>query len=239
MARVLLSLVVVVVMIVASRAQAQVVPSAPAITVVGLDVSSSHEGDNNKWKIVDGNLESDWRTNFYDTAPVITFYFDQVYTLECMEVWNYWNAEYGRCGDGIKDVKIYISTDGITFDETPLGITQFARSGPSNNIHSWAYDQVSSEWFDLGVDAMAVKFVSESNYWGSVTGPGKTRDDLIADGMTGLNEVTFFGRPVPEPATMSLLAMGGLALLRRKRRATACTVARASRPRVARASCPR
>jgi autotransporter-associated beta strand protein len=50
--------------------------------------------------------------------------------------------------------------------------------------------------------------------------------DSVGNAMSGGNDIALLAVAVPEPSTLSLLALGGLAMLRRRRRANAATAAR-------------
>ncbi len=67
--------------------------------------------------------------------------------------------------------------------------------------------------------AFATATADDLNAFAIATTVNRNNDPLLVDDMyidtTGAN----LGNPIPEPATMSLLALGGLAVLRRRRRA--------------------
>ncbi len=131
----------------------------------------------------------------------IRFEFDQSYELEEMWVWNsnQLNSPWsfgGTCG--FNSVTIQYSTTGgtDTSDWTTLGSYTFTQAiGDGNDTAGLQEADFSS------ASAMYVVLTAHSNFGSAST--------------WGLSEVRFY---IPEPATVALLGMGGLALLRRKRK---------------------
>jgi hypothetical protein len=73
----------------------------------------------------------------------------------------------------------------------------------------------------------AADYIIVKTHMGQITGAGATDGDFDGDGtvdwddlqkfMSGINAVAGSSRTIPEPATLGLLALGALALLRRRR----------------------
>jgi hypothetical protein len=124
------------------------------------------------------------------------------YTVDTMYVWNYNEDDAGA--RGTSECNIYYSTD----------------------VNADATDFTGAEWTLFGYETLS------PNVW-----PQQAVNDIIALGgftariigietinsfqghsFTGLGKLQFDGT-IPESATMSLLAIGGIALIRRRRRA--------------------
>jgi len=69
-------------------------------------------------------------------------------------------------------------------------------------------------WIDMGGMKVTGVMLYGANEGRSLYGPGGNNPNANVY----IAEMQVWGRPVPEPATMTLLALGGLALLRRGRR---------------------
>ena len=158
-----------------------------------------------------------------DSHPAITFYFDGLYLLDHVVVTNYYGEDGGR---GARNINILVSTNGIDFTsifDQANPYTTLARSmnqdwSPGQN-GKWVQAPPTIFDFDEGVWAVAVRFEILSNYFGVQFGDDchtETTNGRSAT-ITGLTNAAFYGTKIPEPATMTLLALGGLALLRRRR----------------------
>ena len=113
-------------------------------------------------------------------------------------MWNYNELTRNLFSRGAKEVDILTSMDGINF--TLLESTEFGIAPGRNDVDF-------SEFFMLDAIARYIKLDIHSNH-----GDGQ---------YTGLSEVKFFGTVVvPEPATVTLAAIGlGGLMVRRRRRA--------------------
>jgi len=96
----------------------------------------------------------------------------------------------------VDDFEILVSNDGLIFDS--LGTFNLDIAPGVADI-DFSKLLALDEW-----DVRYVQFNILSNYGDP--------------SHTGLSEVQFHGVPIPEPVTLTLLALGGLALLRRRRR---------------------
>ena len=234
-----LSFVALACMCVVVSVQAQV-----SVPIENIEVSSSYSsgGHCDKWNLTNDNLGGGGSTAngvVWDTwgvirddngvvhpnsdkAPWIAFYFGGEYILDEMMIWNYLRGwESGR---GVRDTIVLVSTDTgedwLNYTFTPL-----LGQDPDNAPGVYRFDsssELSPEVVQTiglgGVPATAVKFQILSNWSGTVFGPDMPSELYWSSNtIAGLRKVVFNGTPVPEPTTMTLLAMGGLALLRRRR----------------------
>lgn len=115
----------------------------------------------------------------------------------------------GNVGDGPNDY----SPDGP--DGTSVTGSDVFGSG-GDTVHSMFYDQYVSgpggsagSTFDIGI-------VTEQYL--TVTSNGGTEYAITPVSASGLVKVVYNLKPVPEPSSAAMLALGGLALLRRRRR---------------------
>jgi len=227
-----------------SQAQAQVEP-IPFRAINDEDGPPAKSSSSYTWQgrtplaACDGNPATQWMSSGNatsgegtDSAPWIAFYFDDLYELDRMTVWNFSEADGGR---GMKIVNVYVSATGNDNDwKLVLFSVSDGEGGEpafkdyvqfGNGVYpeyyedgtwAWALSDPDTIQFDAGVVAKAVKFQILSNQDNNVFGP--TFIEPSSNGtIAGMAEVLFYGTKVPEPATMSLLALGGAALLRRKR----------------------
>jgi len=138
-----------------------------------------------------------------DPDPWVLFDLGAVYTVDSMEVWNFSEADWS-VNRGVNAVTVEY---GLTaaLGSTVAGITNLTIAPASaGGITGTTYAMGS-------VDARYIKIDIAPG-----AGIGNHGDTSI---FYGMNEVQFDGTEVPEPATMSLLAIGGLALIRRRKRA--------------------
>ena len=138
------------------------------------------------------NASNVWASG-YKTGYVV---FDMMGSvlLDGISVW----AFNGDATIGARDIQLLVSTDGVAY--TPIvGAPTLLAQGP------WA-NQVAPQVFGFApVTATHVRLDILTNYGHPSS--------------SGFAEIQFSGTPVPEPMTITLLSLGGIALLRRKRSA--------------------
>jgi len=205
--------------ILAASMPSRAMETIPLGSIISASQSSSY-GASTAWLAVDGNRNNGWLTSgnaLYESAlddtPWISFTFDQVYAIDHLVIWNYYSDENGR---GIRFAEILVSTADIPTDDSfiSLGVKEFGLRGVL-----YRPDEEMSHLVDLGgAEAKTIKFLILENWFGTVFRQGLSYENWFPNrSCAALSEVEFHLVQVPEPATMSLLALGGLALLRRKK----------------------
>jgi hypothetical protein len=150
-----------------------------------------------------------WLSETADVAGAwVAFGFDSPVTVETLTVWNFNHASDIEAG--IKDFRILYTTDTTlplasrTWTDAGTGTLDIA-TGLSYYKPNTSID-VATELPGLAnVELTGIMLEVVTNY------------DSDSDHV-GLSEIRFEGEVVPEPATMGLLAVGGLEMLRSRRR---------------------
>jgi hypothetical protein len=156
-----------------------------------------------------------WLSNGTQTAT-LTYNLGQVYGLDEIHLWNYNDARSGNAGTGafgdyknfgrgIRQADIWLSNDGTNYTLWQADVI-FPDAPASSTYTGFDLETVASKTFTTE-QARYIQIRTDNN-WANGTNSG----------YTGLAEVQFFGA-IPEPATIaSVLGLGSLALLRRRRR---------------------
>ena len=144
-----------------------------------------------------------------DGNPELIFDLGGDYFVDAAQIWNYNEMLPGRADllrRGVQQVEVLASLDGLSF--TPLGVFDLAIAPGVDGVDF-------SETIGLGgASARFIKFDILSNHNGVVFPATGGADNAFV----GLSEVQFFGKLIPEPATLALLAGGLLAMVRRRRK---------------------
>jgi len=206
-------LVVAVLAMVAVTAQAAVITptdvSAPTVNAAWFSAVNAINGngldgvgnvEDQLHRASDHSLNDHWQQNSTSSFSAITFDLGSAMDVGAAYVWNcaLWDGAGDQTGRGVQNTTIEVSTDGVNF--ASLGTFTFAQASLASSSDSIAAEIVNFD--SIQTDVRYVKFGITSNYGDSAR--------------TGLSEVRF--DTVPEPATMTLLGLGGLLALVRRRR---------------------
>ena len=145
-----------------------------------------------------------WLSNLVgDAAPSVYYGFDSLVTIDTLKIWNF-NDE-SQLDAGIQKAQVGYTTDtGLPLasrtwiDAGTIELTRGTGSG-------YYAGNAPIDATTLGLDGVEIT--------GLMLEVISTYDSEQA----GLSEIHFEGEVVPEPATMGLLAVGGIAMLRSRR----------------------
>ncbi len=176
-----------------------------AIDGTGLDGSEppKHQGDLNLgdyvqfWNDVDGDMAK----NF------IIMNLNGVYDVDSLRFWNM-NAQPTRVGRGVTRFNIAFSTTGAALVDFGAAQSFFPSIAPGTDGYEgelFAITPAIGSTYALLTFGDGTELAFEGTFGG--------------DAWSGFSEIQLYANAIPEPATFSLLALSGLALvgLRRKR----------------------
>ena len=145
-----------------------------------------------------------------DDTPWLLFAFEGEYDIGGVSIWNLWQEGSPSCG--ARHVSILASDDNLSFSLVKTIEVEKA-------CNNWQNVQAVEQPFDFdeAITAKYIKFVFLDNWAGTEFYKGTS----FVEGWMGTSAVGLirveFQQPVPEPATITLLALGGLTLLRRRK----------------------
>ena len=183
--------------VISATASSEYIPGTTAasdtINRSGMSVFAGEDVHNytytNMWLSVGDIVNQHW----------IMWTFDQGYQIDTMSVWNY--DQGGMAARGMRHTTIEYSLNGTNW--TTLYADYVLAAAPAQSNYKCNnfidFDGVTAKF--IRFTAHAITTGSDSGNWGDI------------DGKVGLSEVEFV---VPEPASLSVLALGGFALFRRK-----------------------
>jgi hypothetical protein len=144
------------------------------------------------------NLADQWETMPYQTSAWVVFDLNGTYDVGGFHIWNF-NYPGGYTGRGVHTLNILTAGSDFVWSD-PVSYEFNAASGADGDL---------GQDFTLASPWSAVRYVKFDNMayygWGD------------AAGHIGMSEVQF-STAVPEPASLTMLALGCLALISRKRK---------------------
>lgn len=212
------------------------VADAAVISGVTIEDYSSNYGARNPQDTVNGaGLDTSATPPEHDNTPgnmwmslnndgivisedYLVFDLGEEHRVDGFRIWNY-NEGYGEPANwtnrGIKDLEIFVSStdnavEGSTTPTPGATVTQLTDPSDSDTTFTFAEAPGTNGYQGVFIDvtdftARYIRFDVSNNH-----------ADQTGDGFVGLSEVRFHA--VPEPGSMSLLGLGGLALFSRGQR---------------------
>ena len=126
-------------------------------------------------------------------VPELTFDLGGTFTVDSVHIWNY-RHDNGVVHWGVSTIDISFSTDGgSNYGSLIDDLGTFVTASNPESVQSVSFTAVSG--------VTHIKLTDVQDLGGPYTGFGEIR----------------FGEAIPEPSSLALLGLGGLALLRRRR----------------------
>jgi hypothetical protein len=155
---------------------------------------------------VDGTM---WLSEFGEEDHWISFDFGAMVTIEEITVWNF--NDISQLSAGIHDFYILYTQDAAS---VPLADRSWEKAGTETQFET-LNDGTGSNFYTPNTTLSAAMVGLEGVV---LTGLKLEVINTYGSSQAGLSEIHFEGTEVPEPATMGLLAVGGIAMLRSRRR---------------------
>ena len=171
--------------------------------VVGLDKFDNQGWDGFSLGDMVGNLSIDNESEFATTYFELTVSAETGYTLDLDSI-SFNSARGGSTG--IRGFELYAEVDGGAFTygvSTPI-LDVDNETGTRSDPRAVSVDLTGAKY--QGIESITFR------YYALTDSPGNFVRTIDFDGWTLAGDV------IPEPATMGLLALGGLAVLRRRRK---------------------
>jgi hypothetical protein len=197
-----------------STVQASYLDAKATINKSGLRYVDYHN-NNMTYDLQDlSNKGTMWLSENVQTTHWISFGFETKVTVGEITAWNF--NDLSQLSAGIQTFRVWYTQDPTSVDiedrdwkktwgdnDPPLTLTMNRATGSN-------YYQPNTT-IDVAADLSLLNGIE-------ITGLKLEVIDTYGSNQAGLSEIQFDGNEVPEPATMGLLAVGGMAMLRSRRR---------------------
>ena len=153
-----------------------------------------------------GEMGMMWLSEDGDDEPWVAFGFGGLITVDELKIWNF--NDQSQLSAGILEARVLYTTDTTL----PLASRMWTDAGTiavARGTGSGYYG--ANTVIDVPTDLPGLDGVEMTGIMLEVL-------DTYGSTQAGLSEINFEGTEVPEPATMGLLAVGGIAMLRSRRR---------------------